>query len=279
MKKLRTAIITLIAIGSLTTIAAPAYAADEAPPTVWQQWIMPAGTDWPQQVATPENLAALPCNTTWRIQNDEYLPTERDSFVADGVLYQGEDYQNDTQRGAISWYFTEHVTPACEEEVPPVFVTPTTPETFTRECYAAGEKPQVIPAQDGHFTYVVTEDPLNVFTVVATPIIEGEFTDVPAAIAAGWTHTESQTVVRTYDLSYAPTCIAEEEPAATVPAPEETAPAEEAPAPEAAVRPALAATGIEDGWPVTLAIAGALLAFGAVLRFRRTPNLENRSQS
>jgi len=116
----RAGIVATVA-AALITIPTAALA-DEG--TVWEAWIMPNdGTDWPQTIASEANLAALPCGTTWRIQNDQYLPAERDRFVADGVLNYGEDFGSDAQRGAISWYFTEYTTPACVIDVNPV--TPT----------------------------------------------------------------------------------------------------------------------------------------------------------
>lgn len=109
----------ILSVGLILFSPNPATADDAPPPTVWQTWIMPNdGTDWPQLEASEENLAALPCGTTWRIQNDEYLPAERDRFVADGILHYGEDFGNEYQRGAISWFFSEHVTAPCVPEQP-----------------------------------------------------------------------------------------------------------------------------------------------------------------
>lgn len=129
MKKLNLALIAAAAVAAVCIIGAPSAAsATETDPEVWQAWIMPNdGTDWPQAEATAAALTALPCGTTWRIQNDKYLTSERDRFVADGVLEYGEDFgEQGVQRGAIEWYFTEHTTPACEPEPHP---EPTPTET------------------------------------------------------------------------------------------------------------------------------------------------------
>lgn len=119
MRKTTTALAATLLATSLGFAATPAFATEQADPEVWQAWIMPQDSDWDQIVASEENLAALPCGTTWRIQNDLYLTSERDKFVADGILHYGEDFGNEYQRGAIQWYFSEHTTPDCAPEPTP----------------------------------------------------------------------------------------------------------------------------------------------------------------
>jgi len=68
-------------------------------------WAMPNGgtpnnVTWPQTLANGTNLQ---CGIWYQV--DTYLSGEAARFVLDGVLNLGEDYQNDTQRGAISWRF------------------------------------------------------------------------------------------------------------------------------------------------------------------------------
>lgn len=186
------------------------------------------------------------------------------------------------------------------------YVTPQTPEAFVKECYAADEKPFVVLPADGEFTYTVTENPLSVFTVTATPLPE-TFTDVPAAIALGWSHTESQSVTRVYDLSYVKACVVEEPPVIVDP-PVEEPPVEEPVEPEQPANPVvtpetpaeapseptaplstvsepvapaeLAATGPEDDWEARAALllggTGMILSGIAMVirRSRRNNNNE-----
>lgn len=58
----------------------------------------------PENVTWPQTAANDPECGVW-YQVDTYLTSERDTFVADGILTIGEDYQTQYQRGAISWRF------------------------------------------------------------------------------------------------------------------------------------------------------------------------------
>ena len=147
MKRSTKALIVLAIAGTVTIAFSPSPASATEEETVEQAWIMPNdGTDWPQPIASEANLAALPCGTTWRIQNDRYLPAERDRFAADGILEYQEDWGNDAQRGAISWYFSEFVTPACVVDPPvepPVVVPPVEPPVVVPPVAPPVEQPPV----------------------------------------------------------------------------------------------------------------------------------------
>ena len=81
--------------------------ATEAPDTVEVWWLMPDhGTPdnvtWDQPHLPDEEAGLLPGECA---QIDLYLVHEAAIFTADGILRHGEDYQNEHQRGAISWRF------------------------------------------------------------------------------------------------------------------------------------------------------------------------------
>jgi len=60
----------------------------------------PDNVTYNQTLADASNLE---CGVWY--QADTYLVSEAAKFTADGILTLGEDYQNDSQRGAISWHF------------------------------------------------------------------------------------------------------------------------------------------------------------------------------
>lgn len=105
------------------------------PPTVEICWLLPnGGTE--QNVTWPQTYVAdcvSPCEQT--LQVDRYLASEAPGFYADNVLTQGEDYQSDTQRGAISWRFVVGeacpvVTPPTDTPEPPTATEPPLPVTL-----------------------------------------------------------------------------------------------------------------------------------------------------
>lgn len=106
--KRRIALIGAAILFALTIMFSPTAAnATQSGPedTVEIVWLMPEGGS-PSNVTWPQTLApdgAIPCGRYG--QADTYLRSEAERFTADGMLYLGEDYGNDTQRGAISWHF------------------------------------------------------------------------------------------------------------------------------------------------------------------------------
>lgn len=172
----------------------------------------------------------------------------------------------------------------CDQPEVPVYVTPVAPILNTLECYAEGEKPSVTPGVTEGISYVVTEDPLNIFHTAATPVGDNTYLNAEAAIAAGFLPTESQTFVRTDDLSYAPACPPVTPPVVTdpptVPSPPAVVPGTPVEAPVAAPVVAndireLPATGVrEDAKRIaliaglTLVIAGSAFLVTALARRR-----------
>lgn len=246
--------------------------------TVWQAWIMPEA-DWPQAVASEANLALVPCGTTVRIQNDEYLPAERDRFIADGVLTYGEDFQSDTQRGAISWYYTEYSSPACA----PTEVTPVTPTVTpgVGSCVEGEwtETPSVLtftPADNVRYStdginFSADPGPIQLTTselTVSAITSEGNFVITQPE---GWTRFDAGTV----QYTATPVALTPEDCAVVVNPPDDDT--EEVTA--SGQRVALAATGVEDVLPwlaagLTLALTGVLAVIASMIYRRRQSETE-----
>jgi len=87
------------------TASTPALASVPSPATGEFFWAMPNGGT-PDHVTYDQTYSPQGAVTPGVCyQVDTYLLSEAPKFTADGKLTLGEDYQNDSQRGAISWRF------------------------------------------------------------------------------------------------------------------------------------------------------------------------------
>lgn len=148
--------------------------------TVEVFWAMPNGgtpdnVTWPQALATNQDQCGV-----W-YQADTYLTTEAENFTSDSVLNLGEDYQNDHQRGAISWRFVYGGDCPVIPEKPPV-TTETIDDHWTSNCSGDspnGQRIHIVTTVTHDWTYVKSANTWVPNDIVSTTQTPQEVTDCP----------------------------------------------------------------------------------------------------